>query len=1091
MNSKKSEKIQLPPVIKNKSKLSQINIPSSKKAFVKNERVMAVWAYNHKYPATVREVLPKDKYEVLFSDGYAKILRGCKLFKASEEDLRNVQIPPPKKPAPPMGADPYDPDLGPKEERRLKKRRLDVLESYRPLKKQKLDTSHSTPDTSPQPSTSYKRKEMPKVRLKMKERPKERERERDDSPEDEEDRYPTEDESQDQEDDFSEPETPVRRRRRKHMKKKVFDESTYVYRSGKHRSHNNTNERWAAEIPQGTSPVQIKDKEGYCRESVIIPDKKIPQGWTKHTMRRRRGAKWDVFLVNPHGRKFRSRNELRNYFAEQKIPFPEECFDFQVGRKMEMIQTQQKLRESLSEAAKKSAQKVSVPRKSERERPADTKKPIDDTPDRKIKTLLPKSRMQDAAESDQSTPSSSVSTPSFPLSELRTSDGGYTCCGKNFRKENLFQMHMKHYHPEYSNLFGASPNVADLAYARTSGGPLEDSRAEAMTPRSSLVERVNKYEAERKAHVDTPTSVSEKIQEIETSPQVEAAPEPIQPKVEKPEDEPPPSGETKLEEVTTTDDSLTKEEPVSASEEQTDLEANDSVDAPSPPEVPAAEESETETPEEKPEETPPVTTEPEPIEPEKPPSPPPPVTPRPIPIIRPVAKTQTPKPVVMSEPPPVQTPTSKPPVIITKYVPPGQKPPSSNLTKLTINTTSAEKENKPTIKTLLPMRPPSSETKEGADTTKSKDTKVKEEVEEEPNKSRPRKRTVSEPLIKKPKISKPTTGSLEEEPAIEPPVPPSPMEPPASPTATSTSYRFSRNRTQVPRVSLQKLNLTADNYGRVVLPSGEGNDSMLSGPDPAAEKVQVEPLPATDLSSENLRKEEIINCTCGYMEEDGLMIQCDLCLCWQHGLCNNIDKESDVPEKYVCSICQNPTRQRASTKYRHNQDWLKEGKLPSLPFRVKDEESVAQGELMLKKSHDLIASLLQLKTVIRSLRIKTNIVKRPDHPKLYLWAKSWKNDNVEGKPGSEDEHKTEDLGPKPEAAIDETECRLRLLEHVEDYQHQVEDRLTFIQAQIAALESEDPDLANDEAEDHCPVTKQTVQMLLTDLGTMRKVAALN
>lgn len=37
----------------------------------------------------------------------------------------------------------------------------------------------------------------------------------------------------------------------------------------------------------------------------------------------------------------------------------------------------------------------------------------------------------------------------------------------------------------------------------------------------------------------------------------------------------------------------------------------------------------------------------------------------------------------------------------------------------------------------------------------------------------------------------------------------------------------------------------------------------------------------------------------------------------------------------------------------------------------------------------------------------------------------------------------------PEAAIDETVCRQRLLEHVEDYQQQVDDRLTSIQAQIA------------------------------------------
>lgn len=40
-----------------------------------------------------------------------------------------------------MGADPLDPNLGPKEERRLKKRRLDVLESYLPHKKLRYSVS--------------------------------------------------------------------------------------------------------------------------------------------------------------------------------------------------------------------------------------------------------------------------------------------------------------------------------------------------------------------------------------------------------------------------------------------------------------------------------------------------------------------------------------------------------------------------------------------------------------------------------------------------------------------------------------------------------------------------------------------------------------------------------------------------------------------------------------------------------------------------------------------------------------------------------------------------------------------------------------
>ena len=41
-------------------------------------------------------------------------------------------------------------------------------------------------------------------------------------------------------------------------------------------------------------------------------------------------------------------------------------------------------------------------------------------------------------------------------------------------------------------------------------------------------------------------------------------------------------------------------------------------------------------------------------------------------------------------------------------------------------------------------------------------------------------------------------------------------------------------------------------------------------------------------------EEEVVNCSCGRNEEDGLMIQCDICLCWQHGMCLDIQKEEEV-----------------------------------------------------------------------------------------------------------------------------------------------------------------------------------------------------
>jgi hypothetical protein len=35
-------------------------------------------------------------------------------------------------------------------------------------------------------------------------------------------------------------------------------------------------------------------------------------------------------------------------------------------------------------------------------------------------------------------------------------------------------------------------------------------------------------------------------------------------------------------------------------------------------------------------------------------------------------------------------------------------------------------------------------------------------------------------------------------------------------------------------------------------------------------------------------------CLCGKTEGDGLMVQCDLCLTWQHGTCLNISSEDQV-----------------------------------------------------------------------------------------------------------------------------------------------------------------------------------------------------
>lgn len=64
-------------------------------------------------------------------------------------------------------------------------------------------------------------------------------------------------------------------------------------------------------------------------------------------------------------------------------------------------------------------------------------------------------------------------------------------------------MHIKHYHPEYNAFMGSTPNVADLAYARTvgeSGAEIPNrSRSGQNSSFMEKIEKISRMEAHRKA----------------------------------------------------------------------------------------------------------------------------------------------------------------------------------------------------------------------------------------------------------------------------------------------------------------------------------------------------------------------------------------------------------------------------------------------------------------------------------------------------------------------------------------------------------------------------------------------------------------
>ena len=43
-----------------------------------------------------------------------------------------------------------------------------------------------------------------------------------------------------------------------------------------------------------------------------------------------------------------------------------------------------------------------------------------------------------------------------------------------------------------------------------------------------------------------------------------------------------------------------------------------------------------------------------------------------------------------------------------------------------------------------------------------------------------------------------------------------------------------------------------------------------------------------------MTEEELVQCVCRRVDGDGLMVQCEVCLSWQHGHCTGFYQESQV-----------------------------------------------------------------------------------------------------------------------------------------------------------------------------------------------------
>ncbi|XP_029282382.1 PHD finger protein 20-like isoform X2 [Cottoperca gobio] len=262
---------------------------------------------------------------------------------------------------------------------------------------------------------------------------------------------------------------------------------------------------------------------------------------------------------------------------------------------------------------------------------------------------------------------------------------------------------------------------------------------------------------------------------------------------------------------------------------------------------------------------------------------------------------------------------------------------------------------------------------------------------------------------------------------------------------------------------------------------------------------------------------EVVRCVCEVDEENDFMIQCESCLCWQHGTCMGL-YEDNVPHNYTCYYCRHTAGWRRAQRFLSEPDLLISGHMFGLSC-VKENYSEVNAS---KISHtsSLLAHTHGLSQVVSGLQLKVSLLHSPSHPDLQLWKLPWRreegsrltssprgetpvcyvsSEHCYQKPGAswekaeeremerqeqdaeQKEIKPEDVDKKPADAntvmhtdtpsikreshthtrthtgeprpASEAECQLNLLEHVETLHHQISARMDLIERELDVLES--------------------------------------
>lgn len=196
-----------------------------------------------------------------------------------------------------------------------------------------------------------------------------------------------------------------------------------------------------------------------------------------------------------------------------------------------------------------------------------------------------------------------------------------------------------------------------------------------------------------------------------------------------------------------------------------------------------------------------------------------------------------------------------------------------------------------------------------------------------------------------------------------------------------------------------------------------GSDWSTESPPWSEEESELGLGQNTPLSEQGVetvtRESEIIRCVCEVQEENDFMIQCDECLCWQHGTCMGLYEDS-VPASYSCYICRDPPAQRQSQRYWYDKDWLSSGHMCGLSFL--QENYSHQNSKKMATTHQLLGDVHRVFEVLNGLQLKMSILQTQSHPDLKLWRQPWRSNEGVRKKWTSESGMTTPSAPSPQAS---------------------------------------------------------------------------